>query len=193
MIMKQYLTTFSKWTTLNESAEYSITHKLEDLRQLAELGLIDISEIKKELRKHNANTLLETLPEVKELLATPEYKKLQELGLELVSSRTQLLNGTLVFGQPGYSRKDQFAIGLFQNKVIKRMTPKGVPRGIWMRKIGEMDVNIKSFKQVPDQDFYKIALDWIINYIDFDKLDSRSNTPYYPVKTRTPKTWLANR
>lgn len=191
--MKQYLTTFTKWTTLNESAEYEINQKLEDLRRLAELGLIDISELKKELRKHKASEILETIPEVKELLATPEYQKLQELGLELVSSRTQLLNGTLVFGQPGYSRKDQFAIGIFKNKVIKRITPKGVPRGIWRRPIGEMDMVIKSFKQVPDQDFYKIALDWIINYIDFDKLDMRSNTPYYPVKTRTPKTWLANR
>lgn len=191
--MKQYLTTFTKWTKLNESTDIDVNQRIEDLRQLAELGIIGTAELRAELLKHTADVIKLGLPEVNQLLSTPEYQKLKELGLELVSSRTQLLNGTLIFGQPGYSRKDQFAIGLFKNKAIKRMTPKGVPRGIWMRKIGEMDMPIKSFTQVPDQDFYQIALDWIINYIDFDKLDSRSHTPYYPVKTRTPKTWLANR
>lgn len=188
--MKNYLATFTDWTKLNESTDYSISQKIEDLKTLADLGIITPDELKKEFRKYRADEIKLTIPEVKEIIDTPEYREFQKLGLELVSSRTQLFNGTLVFGQPGYQPKDQFAIGLFQNGTIKRLTPKGIKRGVWGRELGEMDMPIKQFKL--DSDFYRTAMRWCLDHIDFEALDSRTGTPFYPVKTRTRKSWSPN-
>ena len=187
--MKNFVDGFGEWSRLNE--EYNLDQEISDLKHLASIGMIDPSEIKKVLRKREKSAIIERDPAIQEVVNSPEYSKLQELGLGIVGSKTQLLNGNLIIGYPGYSPKDQFAIGLFiGDTVIKRMTPKGIPMGVWKRPIGSMNVRIKKLSNIQAGQFYRVAMKWVLDHIDFTQVDSMSNTPYFPVKKRTDRNYF---
>ena len=99
-------------------------------------------------------------------------KALFAKGLHMVSSPTQLVNGSLIFSlDPEYRRRDGWGIGFFPGpRVVRRMTPKGINVGVWGRRLGSMDVNIKAFKNTSDDfDFYNTAMLWAADNIDFEK------------------------
>lgn len=188
--MNTYIPKFSKWVKIYESDDISIDDMLLDIRHLVEVGIIDSSVIKSILRKKGADEVLSSIPEVQEILNSPEYAELQSHGLELVSSKTQLINGNLIFGYPGYSVRNQFAIGLYLGaRKVKRITPKNIPLGIWRRRdgLGRMDDTIKEFQNVPADQFYKVTLRWVLDHIDFNKSSNRHNIPDFPVKKRTAR------
>lgn len=180
--MKNFVVGFKQWSKIFENeSEEDINQKIEDLRQLVDLGMIDQHEITAFLRKRGVPTIIQNVPAIQEIVNSPEYKELQEHGLELVSSKTQLLHGTILFGEPGYRPYDGYAIGIFPGvKIIRRMTPKGIDLGIWGRRIGSMDFRIKNIDFVPDDKFYKVAMRWILDHIDLDH-------PEFPVKRKTRK------
>ena len=180
--MKNFVAGFREWSSVfeNESDE-EITQKIEDLHQLADLGMIDQHEIRDFLKKKGPSAMIKHLPEIAAITQLPEYGELQEKGLELVSSRTQLLNGSIIFAYPGYRRHNGYAIGLFPGpKLIRRMTPKGIPLGIRSRRYGSMDFEIKRLRFVSDDQFYRVAIRWILDHIDF-------NDPMFSVKRNTRK------
>jgi hypothetical protein len=188
--MNNYITNFNKWRKIYESDEPSIDDMLFDIHHLVEIGVIDPSVIRDMLKEKGRDEVLQSLPKVQEILTSPDYAELQSHGLELVSSKTQLLNGNLIFGYPGYSPRDQFAIGLFiDNRKVKRMTPKNIPFGIWRRRegLGRMDDTIKEFKSIPVDQFYKVTLRWVLDHIDFTKSSNQHDLPDFPVKKRTPR------
>lgn len=189
--MKKFVNNFSKWSKLFESELPEDTDQmLADIKRLVELGIIDISELKAALRKKDVPSIIAYTPGIREIIDSPEYKELQQNGLELVSSKTQLLNGSILFGYPGYIPSNQFAIGFFPGRnVIRRMYPKGIDMGVWRRKdeLGAMDTPIKYFNFVEPHKFYQVGMRWILDHIDFKSIDTRSKTPYFPVKSRTRK------
>lgn len=188
--MNNYITDFNKWSKIYESADPSIDDMLLDIRQLIEIGVINVSVMKDILRKKGASEVLSSIPEVQEVLASPEYAELQSHGLELVSSKTQLINGNLIFAYPGYSVRNKFAIGLYLDaRKVKRITPKNIPLGIWRRRggLGRMDDTIKEFNRIPADQFYKVTLRWVLDHIDFTKSSNRYDIPDFPVKKRTPR------
>lgn len=106
-------------------------------------------------------------------LDTLGAKALFAKGLHMVSSPTQLANGSLIFSvDPEYRRKDGWGIGFFPGpKAIRRMTPKQINIGIGSRRggLGSMDINIKYFKDIiPSLDFYNKAMLWASENIDFE-------------------------
>lgn len=179
--MKNYIVHFKEWSRVFENESDDIDQQIADLRQLVDLGMIDPLELKAALRKKGHSAIIEYTPEYKEILNSPEYRELQERGLELVSSKTQLLNGSILFGRPGYRPKDGYAIGIFPGPMlIRRMMPKGIPLGVWGRRTGSMDFLIKKLNFIPQHKFYRVALRWILDHIDFDD-------PKFPVKSNTRK------
>ena len=177
-----YVKSFRDWQRLFENeSEEEVSQKLEDLRKLADLGMIDDQEFRETLRKEGASALIKYDTQLKEITQLPEYRELQEHGLDIVSSRTQLMNGSIIFGYPDYRRRDKYAIGLFPGiKLIRRMMPKGIPLGIRSRRYGSMDFEIKRLDFVPDDQFYRVAMRWILDHIDF-------NDPTFPVRRNTRK------
>ncbi len=180
--MKNFVIGFKQWSKIFENeSEEDVNQKIEDLRQLVDLGMIDQQEITSFLRKRGVPTIIQNVPAIQEIVNSPEYKELQEHGLELVSSKTQLLHGTILFGKPGYRPYDGYAIGIFPGvKIIRRMTPKGIDLGIWGRRIGSMDFRIKNIDFVPDDQFYRVAMRWILDHIDLED-------PQFSVKRKTRK------
>jgi hypothetical protein len=183
--MENFLTGFGKWSKVFENeSEENINQKIEDLRQLVYLGMIDDHEITAFLRKRGVPTIIKNVPEIQEIVNSPEYQELQDHGLELVSSKTQLFNGSILFGFPGYRPHDGYGIGLFPGpKVIRRMTPKGIWTGVRGRRpygIGSMDIRIKDLRTIPGDQFYRVAMRWILDHIDFED-------PQFSVKHNTRK------
>lgn len=183
--MKNFVTGFSKWSKVFENeSEEDINQKIEDLRHLAELGMIDPSEITSFLRKRGVPTIIQNVPEIQEIVNSPEYHELQEQGLGIVSSRTQLMRGNIILGFPGYRPHDGYAIGIYPDiKNIRRMTPKGIWTGVRGRTpygIGSMDVMIKKLNFIPDDQFYRVAMRWILDHIDLED-------PQFSVKRKTRK------
>jgi hypothetical protein len=183
--VKNFVAGFGKWSTVFENeSEEDINQKIEDLRHLAELGMIDAQEVTAFLRKRGVPTIIENVPEIQEIVTSPEYQELQDHGLELVSSKTQLFNGSILFGFPGYRPHDGYGIGLFPGpQVIRRMTPKGIWTGVRGRTpygIGSMDIRIKDFRDIPSDQFYRVAMRWILDHIDLDD-------PHFSVKRKTRK------
>lgn len=104
-------------------------------------------------------------------LGSEGTKALIANGLYLVSSITQLGNGSLIFSvDPNYRRSDGWGIGFFPGpKIIRRMTPKGINIGVWSRTYGSMDILIKKFKDTgSDLEFYNTAMLWAAENIDFE-------------------------
>lgn len=180
--MKNFVAGFGKWSRLFENeSEEDVNQKIEDLRQLADLGMIDKEEITAFLRKRGVPSIIENVPEIQEIVNSPEYQELQDHGLGLVSSKTQLLRGNILLGFPGYRPYDGYAIGIYPGiKKIRRMTPKGIALGVWGRRIGSMDFLIKNLSFVPDDQFYQVAMRWILDHIDLDD-------PQFSVKRKTRK------
>ena len=183
--MKNFVAGFREWSRVFENeSEEEITQKIEDLRQLADLGMVDQQEIRDFLKGKGSAALIKYDPKLAEITQLPEYRELQEKGLAIVSSRTQLLNGSIIFAYPGYRRHDGYAIGLFPEiMLIRRMMPKGIPMGVRGRSpygIGSMDIGIKRLNFVPGDQFYRVAMRWILDHIDFDD-------PQFSVKRNTRK------
>jgi len=188
--VKKFIADFTSWAQVFESrSQEEVTQRIEDIKQLVDLGMVKPDELTAFLKKEGVSAMIEHMPEIKRITDSLEYREILERGLVLVSSPTQLLNGTIVFGYPGYRLRDQFAIGLFPGtKTIKRMTPKGIPMGVEGRSpygIGSLDFRIKQLENVPDDQFYRVAMRWILDHIDFEQIDRRSGTPFFPVKNRT--------
>jgi hypothetical protein len=193
--MKQFVLTYSSWNRINEGDGENLDKVTADLTRLAQLGLISQSELKDELRsikrEMRATNVIEEDPIYKIVLQSPEYQEFKELGLQVVSSRTQIKNGTLVIGQPGYSSRNQFALGFYSGtRVLKRLTPNGLDMDIRWRRVGSMDFRIKDFsnKLAPntsDAEFYLTAMRWALDNIDFEATSRYSNTPHFPVKGRS--------
>ena len=104
-------------------------------------------------------------------LGSEGTKALIANGLYLVSSITQLGNGSLIFSvDPNYRRSDGWGIGFFPGpKIIRRMTPKGINIGVWSRTSGSMDILIKKFNDTgSDLEFYNTAMLWAAENIDFE-------------------------
>ena len=180
--MKNFITGFGQWSRIFENeSEDDVNQKIEDLRQLVDLGMIDQHEITAFLRKRGASTIIQNVPEIQEIVSSPEYAELQSYGLELVSSKTQLLNGSILFSFPGYRPRDKYAIGLFPGpRVIRRVTPKGIDLGIRNRSEGSMDFRIKDLHNIQPDRFYRVAMRWILDHIDLED-------PKFGMKRKTRK------
>ena len=186
--MDNFIYSFNNWSRLNENSDDEISKKISDLSFLADLGMIPKKEILQFLYDEGAETLLKHNPIMQNFLKSPEYSELKALGLDIVSSRTQLRNGNIILGYPGYDPRTSFGIGLFlDTKYIRRMMPKGLPLGIQWRKLGSMDYRIKELTSVNTEDFYVIAARWILDHIDFEKSTNSHGIPDFPVKQRTRK------
>ena len=93
-------------------------------------------------------------------------------GLHLVSSPTQIANGTLVWSiDPNYRRANGWGIGFFPGiRAIRRMTPKQVDLGV-RSSAGSMDIVIKKwpYREHPTNlKFYDEAMQWAADNIDFE-------------------------
>jgi hypothetical protein len=128
---------------------------------------------------------VELLKRFIEDVESPDRKRLAELGIEIVSSDRQLKNGTIVLGYPGYNSRLNFALGIFSSTgVIRRIMPKGgmvtsldVPTSYY----GNLDRSIADLRSVPQEDFYCVALRWILDNIDFKATTrDRFDIPWFP-------------
>jgi len=180
--VKNFIARFGQWSKVFENeSEDDVNQRIEDLRQLVDLGMIDQPEITTFLRKRGVPTIIQNVPEIQEIVNSPEYAELQSHGLELVSSKTQLLNGSILFSFPGYRPHDKYAIGLFPGpKMIRRMMPKGIELDLWRRRVGSMDFRIKDLHNIPDDRFYRVAMRWILDHIDLED-------PKFGMKRKTRK------
>jgi hypothetical protein len=188
--MKRFVAGFSNWSKLNENEEEDFDTKLGHIRRLVDLGLIPASEIKRELRSQKTSSVLSSDDIYREILASPEYQELKEIGLEIVSTPTQLKNRTLVIGFPDYNRDDRYAIAFFpEARKIKRITPKKTIRGPWGNYLS-LDFRIKEFPKglfKDDLEFYLKGMRWVVDHIDFETPSSDTGTPEFKVKKRTPR------
>jgi hypothetical protein len=188
--MKRFVAGFSNWSKLNENEEEDFGTKLGHIRRLVDLGLIPASEIQRELRSQKASTILSRDDIYREIVASPEYQELKEIGLEIVSSSRQLVNRTLVIGAPDYNRDNRYAIAFFpENRKIKRITPKKTIRGPWGNYL-VLDFRIKEFPKSlfkDDLEFYLKGMRWVLDHIDFETPASDTRTPEFKVRKRTPR------
>jgi hypothetical protein len=172
-----------------EQAIDRLMAELEDLERLMELGLVDDHEyaeqkslIELELRK-NAKAELTTNSQhtiyskewfedlrkksefrwLIEVVDSPEYAALVAKGVFLSSSVTQLLNHTLVFSKKvDRNIKTDFAIGFFANvNVVRRIFPKTGYR--------DMDMVMKRFEGLSETQFFKTAMKWVSETLDFSE------------------------
>lgn len=163
---------------INESDKPSIESQMDVLRSLLDAGLISDDEFKKDLRGLKINTIrssekyLSNLsPEIKAAMETPGAKELLAKGLELSSSTAQLMHGTLVLAKPGYFHSEAYGLGFFPRvKRIRRLVPHDT-RDMFGRTIqNPLDPTIKIFpEEMSDADFYRIAMQWAADHIDFEK------------------------
>lgn len=106
-----------------------------------------------------------------EIVDSPEYADLLAKGMFLSSSVVQLVNKTLVFSKnPDRDPKKDHAIGIFGSiHVVRRIVPKTGGR--------DMDMIMKKFSGLSDSDFFKTAMKWVVDNVDF-------SLPYFPtIKT----------
>lgn len=195
--MKQFVLTYSSWNSVNEAEGEDLEKVTADLTRMARLGLISQSELRDEMRsirrEMRAKPVIEGDPIYNIILQSPEYQEFKELGLQVVSSRTQIKNGTLVIGQPGYSSSNQFALGFYSgSRVLKRLTPKGIDLELRWRSVGSMDFRIKDFSNMlapntSDAEFYLTAMRWALDNINFNSISPYSKTPNFPVKGRSSR------
>lgn len=172
---------FTAFVNEDDSAE----DRLANLARLKDLGLIDPHQYREDSRGIRRDAMLaadgqglekgSALPELKEVLRSPEAQLLRNRGLVVVSSTTQLLNGTLVWAKPGFTRHDGYGLGFFPGpSKIRRMTPKGIGMGVWSRAVGSMDVEIKAIPRTAygnESEFYRLSMKWAAEHIDWDQLE----------------------
>ena len=190
----QYITEARDIEPHEEAELANMKATVDDLNGLIELGLMDDSGYRKEMvaiikafNKFIKGLNLDLkdqadLDLLKSLgakagqdslmgLDSPGARALLAKGLHLVSSPTQLANGSLIFSvDPDYRRRDGWGIGFFPGpKVIRRMTPKQINIGVWSRSYGSMDIAIKHFRDTSTNiDFYNKAMLWAADNIDFE-------------------------
>lgn len=181
-----YFKKFGAFLNEDESSE----DQLAKLARLKDLGLLDTDQYRQDSKNIRKDAMLAAkdrgeyagtaLPEIREVLDSPEAQLLKAKGLEVVSSPTQLLNGTLVWAKPGYTRAKGWGLGFFPGpSKIRRMTPKGLNLGVWGRRIGSMDVEMKSIPTsayTNETEFYRVAMKWAAQHIDWDQLEAADNT-----------------
>ncbi len=174
---------------INESYEF------DELDRMRELGIVDDTEYDAQKRATRREAYMASGPmgieDIKRALDTEGAKQLMALGLHLVSSRTQLINGNIIFSlDPNYTPSNGWGIGFFAGpKLIRRMMPKGINLGIWGRKSGSMDFKIKRFSaEMLDLEFFDTAMKWAAENIDFDhaKRNPEPTTWKYYTKKRSP-------
>jgi hypothetical protein len=188
------------------------------INRLVELGLVDDAGYRDEFKKivdsyrklvkgldlnyqqHEDIEILKNLNQLSGIntltgLESDGAKALFAKGLHMVSSPTQLMNGTIVFSlDPAYRSKDGWGIGFFPGpKVIRRMTPKGINIGIWNRRgaMGSMNIEIKKFRDTGSApDFFNQAMLWAAEKIDFEHatLYPEPTAWKYNVKKKTAPT-----
>lgn len=179
--MTKYIKLFEEKTTDLLMAE------LEDLERLREIGLVDDHEyaeqkssINRQLNLQAKSVLktnsqhkvysnewfedLRTKPEFGWLINvfdSPEYAALVEKGVVLSSSFTQLLNRTLVFSKSvDRNPAADFALGFFASiNVVRRIFPKTGYR--------DMDMVMKRFEGLSETQFFKTAMQWASDTVDF--------------------------
>ena len=161
----------------------SLNAQKADLDGLKDIGIISPTEytdkikdinrqIKSMLTTGSTNTMyskkwfddIRTVPEFKwlvDVVDSPEYSNLVSKGVALSSSFTQLMNHTLVFSKnPERRVESDYAIGFFgATKTVRRIVPKTGNR--------DMDMIIKIFKSPTEDDFFKSAMSYIADTIDF--------------------------
>lgn len=201
-----YLKRFSTFINEEESPE----EKLAKLARLKDLGLLDPDQYNADSKGIKRDAMLAAtargehagtgLPEIKEVLESPEAQMLRDRGLEVVSSTTQLLNGTLVWAKPGYARPKGWGLGFFPGpSVIRRMTPKGI-KIVWGRSLGSMDIVMKTIPRTAysnDTEFYRVAMKWAAEHINWDQLEKAHETGdpevwRYYVKGKTKRDYFNN-
>lgn len=174
---------------INESYEF------DELDRMKELGLVDDTEYDAQKRANRREAYMASGPlgieDIKAALDTDGAKQLLALGLYLVSSRTQLVNGNIIFSlDPNYTPSNGWGIGFFAGpKLIRRMMPKGIDLGVWGRKTGSMDFKIKRFpSEMSDLEFFDTAMKWAADNIDFEhaKRNPEPTTWKYYTKKRSP-------
>jgi hypothetical protein len=192
---------FNSFINEDESSE----EKLAKLARLKDLGLIDPTQYREDSKSVKRDAMLaaddkglekgSAIPELKEVLRSPEAQVLRDRGLVVVSSVTQLLNGTLVWAKPGFRRADGWGLGFFPGpSKIRRMTPKVINLGVWGRSggIGSMDVEMKAIPKSAysnEAEFYRVSMKWAADHIDWDQLEAAErrgrDTWRYYVKGKT--------
>jgi len=189
--MRIHVESFGQWTRINESdltnlSVEEIRLRIDQLKEMAKLGLIEPAEIRNMIRQLDSKKIQILLPELNIVKDLPEYQELLDKGLVLVSSKTQLLNGNIILSYPGYDRLTKYALGFFGDlQVFRRMMPKSPTTGYWGGSYVAQDVIIKRFSDIPAEDFYRVAMRYALDKIDFTKEDPKRNTPYFPVKRRS--------
>jgi len=202
-----YLKRFTEFLNEEESSE----EKLAQLARLKDLGLLDPVQYREDSRTIQKDAMLAAtdrgeyagtaIPEIREVINSPEAQLLKDRGLEIVSSPTRLLNGTLVWAKPGYTTAKGWGLGFYPGTgIIRRMTPKGINLGVWMRMRGSMDIIIKKIpKNVysTDSEFYRVAMKWAADHIDWDQLEMahRAGNPAewrYYTKGKTKQGYFNN-
>lgn len=168
----------------------SLNAQKADLDGLKDIGIIspieytdkirDINrQIKSMLTTGSTSTMyskkwfddIRTVPEFKwlvDVVDSPEYSNLVSKGVALSSSFTQLMNHTLVFSKNQERRVDSdYSIGFFgATNTVRRIVPKTGNR--------DMDMVIKIFKSPTEADFFKSAMSYIADTIDFTTRDFSS-------------------
>jgi hypothetical protein len=183
-----HLKNFTAFLNEDESSE----EKLVKLARLRDLGLLEPDQYRQDSKSIRKDAMLAAtdrgeyagtaLPEIREILDSPEAQLLRAKGLEVVSSPTQLLNGTLVWAKPGYTRAKGWGLGFFPGpSKIRRMTPKGIDVGVWGRTggIGSMDVEMKAIPRSAyrnEAEFYRVAMKWAANHVDWAQLEAADRT-----------------
>jgi hypothetical protein len=215
---------FSQYISENRDIEGAKSQAVElgktsaKINRLVELGLVDDAGYRNEFKKiiasyrklvkglnlnyqeHEDLEILNNLGQLSGMntligLESDGAKALFAKGLHMVSSPTQLMNGTIVFSlDPAYRSKDGWGIGFFPGpKVIRRMTPKGINIGIWNRQgsMGSMNIEIKKFKDTGSAaNFFNQAMLWAAEKIDFEHatLYPEPTVWKYNVKKKTAPT-----
>lgn len=215
---------FSQYISENRDIEGAESQAVElgktsaKINRLVELGLVDDAGYRDEFKKivdsyrklvkgldlnyqqHEDIEILKNLGQLSGMntligLETDGAKALFAKGLHMVSSPTQLMNGTIVFSlDPAYRSKDGWGIGFFPGpKVIRRMTPKGINIGIWNRRgaMGSMNIEIKKFRDTGSSaNFFNQAMLWAAEKIDFEHatLYPEPTAWKYNVKKKTAPT-----
>lgn len=169
----------------------TLVQQLNDLEELRSMGIIDdqeyrdrLSFLRREISTSTKSRLktgskhmvyspewfndIRNYPELKwlvDVVESPEYKALIEAGVVLSSSFTQLLNHTLQFSRTNHRNTySEWGIGLFgPSQMIRRLTPKTGFR--------DMDVKIKSFNEPTEIAFFKKAMAYLVDSIDFTSRD----------------------
>jgi hypothetical protein len=159
---------------INESDEPSIENQLEVLRSLLDLGLISDKEFKKDvlvLTRSSKKYLSILSPEIQSAMETPGAKAILAKGLELSSSNAQLMHGTIVLAKPGYFHADAYGLGFFPSvKRIRRLVPHNTRHFLGWTIKNPLDPTIKIFPaNMSTADFYRIAMQWAADHIDFEK------------------------